>query len=97
MAMKRLRAIEWSFESDLNYYKLYNDFVNYVTLGNITQVPSDQVHSCKYFLPHHGVLKESNTTTRLRVVFDESTKSTKGNSLNDILLVGSTVSSISVV
>lgn len=41
-----------------------------------------------YYIPYHAVFKESNTTTKLRVVFDASMKSTSNVSLNDILMVG---------
>ena len=39
----------------------------------------------------HGVTKDSSTTTRLKVVFDVSAKSSSATSLNDQLLVGPTV------
>ena len=42
-------------------------------------------------MPIHAVWKESSTTTKLRVVFDASAKSTSGSSLNDQFLVGPTV------
>lgn len=44
-----------------------------------------------YFIPHHAVLKASSSTTKLRVVFDASRKSSSGSSLNDILMIGPTI------
>lgn len=41
----------------------------------------------QYYLPHHCVIKETSTT-RLRVVFDASSQTTSGISLNDALLTG---------
>ena len=42
-------------------------------------------------MPMHSVIKESSTTTKLRVVFDSSAKSSIGISLNDTLQVGPTI------
>ena len=44
-----------------------------------------------FYLPVHAMRKETSTTTKLRAVFDASTKSSTGVSLNDLLLVGPTV------
>lgn len=46
-----------------------------------------------YYLPMHAVRKDSSTTTKIRVVFDASAKTSSGSSLNDTLLVGPTVHS----
>ena len=46
-----------------------------------------------FYLPIHVVRKESCTTTKIRAVFDASTKSLTGVSLNDILIVRPTVTS----
>ena len=44
-----------------------------------------------FYLPHHCVFKEDSTTTKLRVVFDGSAKTSNGISLNDSLMVGPVV------
>ena len=54
-------------------------------MGHLEEAP--QTSGLCYYLPHHCVFKDS-TTTKLRVVFDASSKSPYGNSLNDCLLLG---------
>ncbi|XP_011311723.1 uncharacterized protein [Fopius arisanus] len=48
--------------------------------------PSDICGS--YYLPHHGVVRESSETSKLRVVFNGSAKTSAGKSFNDILHTG---------
>ncbi|XP_055543232.1 uncharacterized protein LOC129728796 [Wyeomyia smithii] len=70
----------------------YTEFMNeYLTLGHMVEV-KDNTIDC-YFLPHHAVYKESSSTTKIRVVFDASAKTTTGFSLNDALEIGPTVQS----
>jgi hypothetical protein len=40
------------------------------------------------YIPHHAVIRESSSTTKLRVVFNASCKTRNGTSINDHLLVG---------
>ncbi|XP_029155175.1 uncharacterized protein LOC114935959 [Nylanderia fulva] len=44
--------------------------------------------SHRYYIPHHAVVRDSSATTRLRVVFNASCRTSDETSLNDHLLVG---------
>lgn len=58
----------------------------YIDLNHMLEINDFKTNDTTY-LPHHAVCKETSTTTKLRVVFDASCKSTSGL-LNDTLLVG---------
>ena len=91
MAINRLKAQERSLQRDSAKYNKYRAFVNeFINLGHMELIPNPSITSSKnwYYLPHHAVLKDSSTTTKLRVVFDASAKSSGGCSLNDVLMVG---------
>ncbi len=62
----------------------------YIDLGHAHVVPRDQLQPLNpvYYMPVHGVFKDTSSTTKVRPVFDASAKSTTGASLNDCLLVG---------
>nr|CAI5827907.1 unnamed protein product [Callosobruchus analis] len=49
------------------------------------------VSSPTYYIPHRAVTKEDSLTTKLRVVYDASCKTSSGISLNDALKVGPNV------
>lgn len=57
----------------------------YIKLNHMTKIK--QENDVGYFIPHHGVIKEDTTTTKLRVVFDASAKTTSGYSFNDLQIV----------
>ncbi|XP_037931048.1 uncharacterized protein LOC119665867 [Teleopsis dalmanni] len=52
---------------------------------------AEEIAKIKYFMPHHAVVRPESITTKLRVVFDTSCKTSNGRSLNDMLLVGPTL------
>ncbi|XP_058827393.1 uncharacterized protein LOC131687333 [Topomyia yanbarensis] len=65
------------------------DSNEYLSLGHMRLVPENEIEpSLVHYLPHHAVLKQSSTTTKVRVVFDGSAKTSTGFSLNDALQVG---------
>lgn len=82
--MKRRFSIDWKYAQE--YIKFMNE---YELLGHMRPLtePIDELIPCFYF-PHHGILKESSLTTKLRVVFNGSCTTTTGYSLNDILHTG---------
>lgn len=47
-------------------------------------------YSC-YYIPHHAVVRPESKTTKTRIVFDASAKSSSKKSLNKILMVGPTI------
>ncbi|XP_065094995.1 uncharacterized protein LOC135716231 [Ochlerotatus camptorhynchus] len=89
-AVRRLRAMERKFETDSSFKERYVGFMQeYQDLGHMELIPETEILvNCtkSYYLPHHGVVKEDSTTTKLRVVFDASCATTSGVSLNDLLL-----------
>ncbi|XP_037931348.1 uncharacterized protein LOC119666139 [Teleopsis dalmanni] len=42
----------------------------------------------KFYMPHQAVIRDDHSTTKVRVVFDASAKTTNGKSLNEILHTG---------
>ena len=64
----------------------------YLDLNHAEPVPPEETSSSEiYYLPMHAVMKDSSTTTKLRVVFDGSATTSSGSSLNQSLLVGPTL------
>jgi len=91
-AERRLHAIDRRLEKQPDLKTQYHDFMKeYEDLGHMKPVKSQQSKQPCYFLPHHAVFKETSTTTKTRVVFDGSAKTSNGLSLNDILQLGPTV------
>lgn len=61
----------------------------YEALGHMRRVSANQEsQNQKVYIPHHPVFREDSVTTRLRVVFNASSVTSNGSSLNDHLLFG---------
>ena len=94
-AKRRFLNLEKRLDSNPNLKKGYTEFIHeFIDLNHLEPVPDNEIAKPDHqlnFLPHHCVHKEDSTTTKLRVVFDGSAKSSNGNSLNGSLMVGPTV------
>lgn len=88
IALSRFAQLERKLSRNLELYKQYKDCMDeYLELGHMTLVdPAD--FNGGYYIPHHCVIKQSSSTTKLRVVYDASAKDTNLQSLNDNLLNG---------
>ena len=91
IALKRFYGLERRFGRDATLKKLYTEFIQeYLSMGHMEQVEEGAEH-LTYYMPHHAVLKPESTTTKLRVVFDASCRTSIGVALNDGLMVGPVV------
>ncbi|CAK9814704.1 hypothetical protein ANTQUA_LOCUS8181, partial [Anthophora quadrimaculata] len=90
-ARRRFVALERNFIKDPNLRSQYIKFLSeYRDLGHMTKLENPNTQD-GYYLPHHAIIKHDSLTTKLRVVFDASAKSSNGVSLNDTLLIGPTI------
>ncbi|XP_071634081.1 uncharacterized protein [Temnothorax longispinosus] len=82
--------LEARLKSNPDLAKEYNEFLaEYERLGHMVKAPLDDPPDGQvYYIPHHAVIREHSSTTRLRVVFNASHPTSNGLSLNDHLMVG---------
>ena len=93
-AVRRFTSLEKSLRNRKEFEPFAKVVKEYFTLGHAEPVPSidmDKETAKTFYLPMHAVKKEQSTTTKLRVVFDASAKTSTGVSLNDTLMIGPTV------
>ncbi|XP_068991476.1 uncharacterized protein [Neodiprion pinetum] len=66
-------------------HRLYQDFLNeYESMGHMEKVQPQNTSTDGYYLPHHGVMRNN----KIRVVFNGSSKTTSGYTVNDLLHTG---------
>ena len=91
LAMGRLRSLVHRFKSEETLLYKYDEIIQQqLQLGIIeemdTSLPTD---TNKHYLPHHPILTPSKSTTKIRIVYDASSKLKNGdNSLNECLYRG---------
>lgn len=86
ITMQRFRALERKMAKDDVFAGKYREFMKeYVELGHMSPSSFD-FKSEHYIIPHHGIIKKG--TDKLRVVFDGSSKTSSGVSINQCLHSG---------
>ncbi|XP_058448656.1 uncharacterized protein LOC131428628 [Malaya genurostris] len=90
-ALRRFLSMEKKFAENKDLRQEYCRFMDeYSRLGHM-EVISRASCSPQYFLPHHAIHRPESSTTKIRVVFDGSSRGSTQLSLNDILFPGPTV------
>ncbi|CAI6355380.1 unnamed protein product [Macrosiphum euphorbiae] len=77
MAQHRFFGLEKRLSKNASLKNYYSEFMNeYLTLGQMEAVEYHELEMKQhvYYLPHHAVIKENSSTTKLRVVFDASAR-----------------------
>ena len=86
-AAKRFFQNEGSLNRKGQWGKFKEVFDEHSHLQHSELVPAGDLRKAEadcYYLPMHGVFKDASTTTKSRVVFNASAKSSSGYSFNDI-------------
>ncbi|GFW36386.1 uncharacterized protein TNCV_3713051 [Trichonephila clavipes] len=85
IALKRLGSLWNRLARDENYLNLYREFLrDYERLGHMKEVTNETEPKITYYATHHGIYHPEKSTTKLRVVFNCSSLTDNGISLNDI-------------
>lgn len=83
-------SLERRFKSKITFSNMYKEFMmEYETLGHMSRCKT--IDNQAFYVPHHGVLRESSSTTKLRVVFNASSVTNTGISINHIQMIGPVV------
>ena len=97
-AVRRFLSNERNLKRRGKWEEFYKVLLEYPALKHAERVPAEELYKPPgqtFYMPVHGVIKESSSTTRLRAVFDASARTSTGVSLNDQLMTGPTTPSSS--
>ena len=91
LCFNRLKHLQRRLIKDPSLLKEYQCLINDQLGRGIIELVEDYEISNKasiHYLPHHPVIKQDRSTTKLRIVYDGSASSNDDPSLNDCLQVG---------
>ena len=94
LALIRFNSLRKSLKRHRDRFDLYNtalkDMLEDQTIEEVVEKPETTKNMAYffYYIPHSAVIKLDRVTTKIRVVFDASSKNSEGHSLNDQLLEG---------
>lgn len=91
VATKRFLQLERKLKSDgglkQEYAKVMHEYLELDHMERV-QIKKDREKPTAVYLPHHAVVRNDKTTTKVRVVYDASCKYKNGVSLNEDLMIG---------
>ncbi|GFY00007.1 integrase catalytic domain-containing protein [Trichonephila clavipes] len=89
--IQRLNSLWKRLSRDKEYLSLYEKFLHeYEDLGHMREIKADG-SGVAFYMPHHGVYRPEKSTSKLSTVFNASSPSTSGKSLNSIQFNGGLV------
>lgn len=90
LAFHQFKALENRLNRDYKFRVQYQEFMrDYLTCGHMELIPKlEQDSPLNYYIPYHCVLRPSGSTTKLRVVFNASARTSVGLSLNNSMYTG---------
>ncbi|KAL7301101.1 hypothetical protein TKK_0006078 [Trichogramma kaykai] len=88
---RTLQRMKRRFAQQTQLSRMYENFMSeYTSLNHMIELSvSEEAAYEQFYLPDHGVLKQSGEKSKLRVVFNGSVKMDNGATLNDCLHDGS--------
>ncbi|XP_025994180.2 uncharacterized protein LOC113004598 [Solenopsis invicta] len=88
-AARYLSSLLRRFQKSPDLQKEYSEFLReYEEMGHMRESPPLSESSQCVFIPHHPVIRDGSSTTRLRVIFNASSITSNATSLNDHMLAG---------
>ncbi|XP_054709007.1 uncharacterized protein LOC129218706 [Uloborus diversus] len=88
IARNRFDDLSRKLEKDINLFDSYRAIVLEQERNRVIEPCSDSKIENSYFMPHRPVVREDKVTSKVRMVFDASSKEKHLNSLNDCLFPG---------